>query len=99
MLRTIIVCTLFGLCLNGCVFMRVKEDIEKYNAYSHVVGNIISESSGYKPIFIGAFRYESGEEKLIDYGIIYGPGPFEIWLLPGEYYLAAFEDANEDMYF
>lgn len=99
MLRTIIVCTFFGLCLNGCVFMRVKEDIEKYNAYSHVVGNIISEFAGYKPIFIGAFRYESGEEKLIDYGIIYGPGPFEIWLLPGEYYLAAFEDANEDMYF
>jgi len=82
--------------VQGCGFSRLKQDLKQWETVSKISGTIISESSKKKPIFIGLF---SIDEELLVYDIKYKSGHYEFFALPGTYYIAAFEDANEDFNF
>jgi len=79
--------------VQGCGFLRLKQDLKEWETVSKISGTIISESPKKKPIFIGLF---SIDKELLRYDIKYKSGHYEFFALPGTYYIAAFEDANED---
>ncbi len=91
-LFTILVIVVF----QGCGFLRLKQDLKELETVSTISGTIISESPKKKPIFIGLL---SKDRKLLMYDIQYKSGQYEFLVLPGTYYIAAFEDANEDFTF
>ncbi|MBW2564356.1 MAG: hypothetical protein JRE29_10070, partial [Deltaproteobacteria bacterium] len=80
----------------GCGFLRLKQDLKEWETVSTISGTIISESPRKKPIFIGLL---SIDKELLRYDIKYESGHYEFFVLPGTYYIAAFEDANEDFIF
>jgi len=80
----------------GCGFSRLKQDLKELETVSTISGTIISESPRKKPIFIGLF---SIDKELLRYNIKYKSGHYKFFVLPGTYYIAAFEDANEDLTF
>jgi len=82
--------------VQGCGFLRLKQDLKEWETVSKISGTIISESPKKKPIFIGLF---SIDKELLRYDIKYKSGHYEFFALPGTYYIAAFEDANEDFIF
>jgi pimeloyl-ACP methyl ester carboxylesterase len=80
----------------GCGFSKLKQDLKEWETVSTISGTIISESPRKKPIFIALF---SIDKELLRYDIKYKFGQYEFFVLPGTYYIAAFEDANEDFIF
>jgi len=77
----------------GCGFSRLKQDLKELETVSTISGTIISESPKKKPIFIGLF---SIDKELLRYNIKYKSGHYEFFVLPGTYFIAAFEDADYD---
>jgi len=92
--------SLFAILLmvfvQGCGFSKLKQDLKEWETVSKISGTIISESPRKKPIFIGLL---SIDKELLRYNIKYKSGHYEFFALPGTYYIAAFEDANEDFTF
>ncbi len=80
----------------GCGFSKLKQDLKQLETVSTISGTIICESPRKKPIFIGLL---SIDKELLRYNIKYKSGHYEFFVLPGTYYIAAFEDANEDFTF
>jgi len=82
--------------VQGCGFLKLKQDLKELETVSTISGTIISESPKKKPIFIALF---SIDKELLMYDIQYKSGQYEFFVLPGTYHIAAFEDANEDFTF
>jgi len=82
--------------VQGCGFSKLKQDLKELETVSTISGTIICESPRKKPIFIGLL---SIDRELLRYNIKYKSGHYEFFVLPGTYYIAAFEDANEDFTF
>ena len=60
-------------------------------------GNISNPSPQKKPFIVLLYRILDNEKKLVAYSIHHTSGTFTFVRLPGQYVIAAFEDANEDL--
>ena len=91
--------TLIATCLylSGCVLFDLKDDLVLLDNSSTISGWLETKDSNTKPILIALYKpTENNKYKLETYTVRYGAGEFEILSASGDYYLVAFEDANED---
>ncbi len=92
-----------SLLISGCMFFGLREDVKDLNAATTISGTITTTSPRNKPILVALYRPEGSEGRskpqLVTYAVMYGPGEFEFLRARGDYYLFAFEDANEDLTF
>lgn len=90
-------CTILVMvCGQGCAFHKLKKDLKNLETVSKISGTIISESPRKKPILVALY---TEDKEILRYNVKYKSGHYEFFALPGTYYIAAFEDANEDLIF
>lgn len=92
---------LFAVLAGGCSMMGLQEDLQVLNQTSLISGTVTVSPPTDKPICIALYRNLPGQTKkaLDAYQVIYQRGDFAFRRPPGDYYLFAFEDANEDLAF
>ncbi len=84
------------ICGQGCAFHKLKKDLKNLETVSKISGTIISESPREKPILVALY---TEDKEILRYDVKYKSGHYEFFALPGTYYIAALEDANEDLIF
>ena len=83
--------------VGSCAFSNLSVELERLNATSVLRGTIELDSDRDKPILIALYRKNIFDEfQLETYTVLYGPGDFVLHSEPGNFYLIAFEDLNED---
>lgn len=88
------------LSAGGCSIMGLREDLQVLEQTSLFTGTVTVSPPTDKPICISLYRDAPGQKKQLDaYQVIYQRGDFAFRRPPGDYYLFAFEDANEDVAF
>lgn len=90
---SIVLC--FCYFLSACIFVGLNEDLKQLNAAVSISGKV-SGTDGDVPIVVTLSRPENGEYPLQAYTVIYGNDDFLLTVPTGDYYLLAFEDANQD---
>ena len=85
------------LLLSGCDFMRLKKEVKVLDQIGSIQGRITNESPQKKPVIVLMYQFLPEGKKLVAYSIYHQSNEFHFRSAPGQYMLAAFEDANEDM--
>lgn len=92
---------LLAAIVGGCSIMGLRQDLQAIQQTSLITGTVTVTPPTDKPICIALYREVPGQtKKVLDaYQVIYQRGDFAFRRPPGDYYLFAFEDANEDVAF
>jgi len=85
----------------GCLLVRSKRDLALLDQAVRISGSVVCPDESGKPICVTLYKDVPGEEHkpLIAYRVLYRSGDFLFYQKAGDYYLGAFEDANEDFTF
>ncbi len=90
----VVVCLII---LTGCSFIGLHEDVKVLNTATVLKGTVSSSHETKGPILVTLVRINPGEEYSLEYyTAYYEPGEFELLAGPGDFYLFAFEDKNQD---
>ena len=86
-----------GFLIQGCMFLGLREDVKLLDETTTISGTLKTTSPQNKPIFVALYQPEENDQyRLATYSVMYGAGTFEFLRERGDYYVFAFEDANED---
>ena len=82
----------------GCTLLRAKKDLARLDQTVPISGTVTCERPTDKPLCVALYADTPGAERktLIAYQVVYKSGTFSFQQKPGDYYLFAYEDANED---
>ena len=83
--------------VSGCTFLQLKKEVEVLDQTAHLNGTITNKSKQEKPIIILLYQVAPDGKKLVAYTIIHQSRTFHFVTFPGQFVVAAFEDANEDL--
>lgn len=89
----------FTLLFAGCLFPKLRKNIEQVNSLFEISGTVKNESKSNHPIIVLLIKVSDGVRKFDGYDIIYGEDLFTFYRPYGAYILFAFEDTNEDLAF
>jgi len=83
---------------SGCTLVKAKKDLARLDQTARIGGKVTCEPMTDKPICVALYEGTAGTEpnKLIAYQVIYKTGSFSFLQKPGNYFVFAYEDANED---
>lgn len=99
--RLIVLVSILWL-VSGCMLFKLHEDLEKQDRYGSVSGTVQSDSPHHKPIQVLLVKVnmeDDTDSTIVNSTVMFKPGPFQFFVLPGTYMVGAFEDRNEDMIF
>ena len=77
--------------------MHLKKEVKVLDQLGSIQGHITNESPHKKPVIVLMYQFLPEGKKLVAYSIYHKSDEFHFRSNPGQYMLAAFEDANEDM--
>ncbi len=98
--KSIMILALMPTFAGGCSIMGLREDLHVLGQTTLITGTVTVSPPTDKPICIALYRDIPGQKKTLDaYQVIYQRGDFAFRRPPGDYYVFAFEDANEDVAF
>ena len=81
--------------LTGCAFFKLKEEIEVMETNVGIGGEIKSRSPQQMPLTVILYSEVEGQKQIQNFQIVNPADQFYLFIVsPGEYYVAAFEDAN-----
>ena len=83
--------------LGGCSMLALKKELEYIDETVLLQGEIINFSPQNKPVIVLVYQVLKDSNKLVAYSIYYKQQTYRFILPPGRYFIAAFEDANEDL--
>src|SRR5262245_48407912 len=89
-----------ALAASGCVFQDVREQQQRIDSACVVSGRIEAAGTQKGPFVVGLVRAAPAGAprpwQLIDHFVLEAEGTWAFVAVPGEYRIAAFEDANRD---
>lgn len=95
-LQIVFLCIVF-LVFPSCAFKKLGKEVSILDQTSLLQGTISTSSPHNQPLIVLLYHLLDDDKKLIAYSIHHTPGTFTFIRLPGQYLIAAFEDANEDL--
>ncbi len=90
-------CGIIFVFLTSCTFKKLGKEVAILDQTSLLQGTISSTSPHKKPLIVLLYQLLNNEKKLVAYSIHHTPGTFTFVRMPGQYLIAGFEDANEDL--
>ena len=92
-----VVALLLAVC-GGCSMISLRQDLKVIDDTTRISGSVITDAPLGKPIIVALYKKATGSDPaaLDGYQVMYGPGEFTFLKKPGDYYLIAFEDRNEN---
>lgn len=82
--------------MNGCTLLNLRKD----NAFSKdsclITGEIYAKEATKNPIIVIAYSIVEGKVRIAHHTVLREPGPYELLVPGGRYWVFAFEDANQN---
>lgn len=93
--------TLAAVFAAGCLLVRSKRDLARFDQASRIGGHVACDTLSGKPVCVTLYEKTAGTNafQLVAYQVFYESGEFVFYRPAGTYYLFAFEDLNEDFTF
>ena len=89
---------LLGLSMNGCMFMRLSQDLKQVESKEAIIrGRVSYPSEDGAPLLLLLFTNTGGEKAIADFAVMERPGLYAFFVPRGDYYVAAFGDLNRNM--
>ena len=95
---SILICFLLG-ALPGCTILALQKNVEIYEQHVRLGGQLRNPSPQNKPVIVLLYQILNKKKRILTYHIYHNPDRFQFSVMPGEYFLAAFQDANQDLIF
>jgi pimeloyl-ACP methyl ester carboxylesterase len=87
-----------SLMVSGCSVLHLRKEVETINESSILVGMVACATSPVNgPIVVAAYTKEGIKRDIANYTVLHEPGPYELIVPKGAYYIVAFVDANQDL--
>ncbi len=89
-----------GICFgvfSGCSFIALKKNVKIYKQRVRLSGHVWNPSPQKKPVIVLLYQVLNNKKRVVSYRIYHKTDRFQFMELPGQYYVAAFEDANRDL--
>jgi len=89
-----------GICsggLSGCNFVALQHNVEIYKQHVRLSGQVWNPSPENKPVIVLLYQVLNQKKRIVNYRIYHKPDRFQFMVLPGQYLIEAFEDANQDL--
>ena len=89
---------LFLLCFvtSGCALIKLKEDTNRGQGSTVLIGHIFAKALGKGPIIVAACSMSEGNE-IAHYTVLHDSGEYELMVGQGNYYVFAFQDKNSNL--
>ncbi len=91
---------LVGICwgvFSGCSFLALQQNVEIYQQRVRLSGHIRNPSPQNQPVILLLYHVQNNKNRIVSYRIYHKPDRFQFMEMPGQYLIAAFEDANQDL--
>jgi hypothetical protein len=91
---------LVGICwgaFSGCNFIALHQNVEIYEQHVRLSGQLWNPSPQKRPVIVLLYQVLNQKKQLISYRIYHKPDRFQFMVLPGQYVIEGFEDANQDL--
>ena len=86
------------MLLNSCAFKKLKQDIELFESVVGLGGEFINQSPHKKPLIFLIYTVSENKKQIYNIKVIDKDDGFYVFVVPvGEYYILAFEDANNNL--
>lgn len=89
----------FWSALPGCTIFALHKNVEIYHQQVRLGGQLRNPSQLKKPVIVLLYQILNKKKRILTYHIYHRPDRFQFSVMPGQYFLAAFEDANQDLIF
>lgn len=86
-----------ALIFSGCAFMDLKKEVAELQTSVGLGGNITSQTPLQSNILVFLIEEQEGQKEIIRIVVHDKPGMYFFLVTPGTYYLAAFEDRNNNL--
>ena len=89
---------LLALFMNGCMFMRLSEDLKKVETkVAFIRGRVFYDQEETAPVLLLLFTEDGGQKEIADFFVMERPGLYAFMVPKGKFYVAAFIDRDENM--
>jgi len=98
--RILVTSLLIGICwlaLSGCTFLALQKNVEQYEQLVRLSGQLWNPSPQNKPVIVLLYQVLNQKKRIVNYRIYHKPDRFQFRVLPGQYFIEAFEDENQDL--
>ncbi len=83
--------------LSGCALFNLKKEVEILYNSTILVGNVSSLSPLNMPVVVVAYSKHMNKREVAHYTVLHEPGPYELMVPKGNYYIFAFGDRNRNL--
>jgi uncharacterized alpha/beta hydrolase family protein len=86
------------LWVSGCSLYNLRQEVETINDSTILVGTVIESGTAEKaPVVVLAYSKTGSDRNIAHYTELHEPGPYELIVPEGEYFIFAFIDTNRDL--
>ncbi len=82
---------------SGCTLIKLNQDVKESLASTILVGHVSTASPGKGPLVVAAYSIDHGKKEIAHYTILHESGEYELMVAPGNYYVFAFWDKNNNL--
>jgi pimeloyl-ACP methyl ester carboxylesterase len=83
--------------LSGCNFIALHQNVKIYEQHVRLSGQLWNPSEHKNPVIVLLYQVLNQKKVLASYRVYHKPDRFQFMVLPGQYVVEAFEDANQDL--
>lgn len=88
--------SILSTLINGCTLYDLKKEIAEYETKYGLVGEVVDYSSYKGTVIVVLYSEKEGQKNIVEYTLPEDTGHFSFLVTRGTYYLAAFEDINDN---
>lgn len=97
LLRVGVLLVFVGFLATGCVFVKLKQEVQESMSSTVIVGHVSTESAVDGPIIVAAYTKNKGKREVEHYTILHDRGEFELMVKKGKFHIFAYIDSNSNL--
>jgi len=90
-------CLLLAILISGCTFHHLEKELTEYEASFGLIGKVEETVPGTGPVVVALYQKGDAGTTVIQYLIVDSTRHYSFIVREGVYYIAAFEDANNNL--
>lgn len=95
--RTLLLGVISMPFLAGCSLLHLRQEVASIQASTILVGTITANQSDLaSPVVVAAYAKNGTDRQIAHYTVLHQPGPYELIVPQGSWFLVAFADASRD---
>ena len=94
--KYVLLVLVLAIFLSGCAFIRLEREVAELEKTYVLSGKIKNDLSHMGPVVVILYSEKEDKKEIVEYTLPENTGDFSFLVTEGNYYLAAFEDLNQD---